>query len=183
MRPPGRIRVEPRGRSAAPDLSIRESVMDPTSAPAEVVHDFSFLGLFLQADPIVKGVMLLLVVASVACWTVVFEKLVRLAAAKRQAQAFETLVRSGGALEADRKGISADVVNAALEAWRDQDPTETRAERRDRIERAMRAALGFEVKRLQVGLPLLATAGSTAPFVGLFGTVWGIMNSFSSIAK
>jgi TolQ protein len=157
--------------------------MDPTSAPAEVVHDFSFLGLFLQADPIVKGVMLLLVVASVACWTVVFEKLVRLAAAKRQAKAFETLVRSGGALEADRKGISAHVVNAALDAWRDQDPTETRAERRDRIERAMRAALGLEVKRLQGGLPLLATAGSTAPFVGLFGTVWGIMNSFSSIAK
>ncbi|AWN42058.1 MotA/TolQ/ExbB proton channel family protein [Methylobacterium durans] len=157
--------------------------MDPTPVAAEAVHDFSFVGLFLQADPIVKGVMILLVVASIACWTVVFEKLVRLAAAKRQAKAFETLVRSGGALEGGRKGISSHIVNAALEAWRDQDPTETRAERRDRIERAMRAALGLEVKRLQGGLPLLATAGSTAPFVGLFGTVWGIMNSFSSIAK
>ncbi|MDR7036950.1 TolQ protein [Methylobacterium sp. BE186] len=157
--------------------------MDPTPAAAEAVHDFSFVGLFLQADPIVKGVMILLVVASIACWTVVFEKIVRLAAAKRQAKAFEALVRSGGALEAGRKGISSHIVNAALEAWRDQDPTETRAERRDRIERAMRAALGLEVKRLQTGLPLLATAGSTAPFVGLFGTVWGIMNSFSSIAK
>ncbi|GEP06989.1 MotA/TolQ/ExbB proton channel family protein [Methylobacterium oxalidis] len=157
--------------------------MDPTPAAAEAVHDFSFVGLFLQADPIVKGVMILLVVASIACWTVVFEKLVRLAAAKRQAKAFETLVRSGGALEAERKGIASHIVNAALDAWRDQDPTETRAERRDRIERAMRAALGLEIKRLQGGLPLLATAGSTAPFVGLFGTVWGIMNSFSSIAK
>src|SRR3954453_20472055 len=116
MRPPGRIRVEPRGRSAAPDLSIRESVMDPTSAPAEVVHDFSVLGLFLQADPIVKGVMILLVVGSVACWTVVFEKIVRLAAAKRQAKAFETLVRSGGSLETDRKGIASHVGNAALDA-------------------------------------------------------------------
>ncbi|WP_204325370.1 MotA/TolQ/ExbB proton channel family protein, partial [Stenotrophomonas maltophilia] len=65
----------------------------------------------------------------------------------------------------------------------DQDPTETRAERRERIERAMRGALGLEVKRLKGGLNLLATSGSTAPFVGLFGTVWGIMNSFSSIAK
>src|SRR5690349_6382014 len=114
--------------------------MDPTPVAAEAVHDFSFVGLFLQADPIVKGVMILLVVASIACWTVVFEKLVRLAAAKRQAKAFETLVRSGGALEGGRKGISSHIVNAALEAWRDQDPTETRAERRDRIERAMRAA-------------------------------------------
>ncbi|MGU3537852.1 MotA/TolQ/ExbB proton channel family protein [Methylobacterium sp. A54F] len=158
--------------------------MDPTSAgPIDATHDFSFLGLFLQADPIVKGVMILLVVASIACWTVVFEKLVRLAAAKRHAKAFETLVRSGGKLETDRKGISGHIVNAAIDAWRDQDPTETRAERRERIERAMRAALGLEVKRLQGGLPLLATAGSTAPFVGLFGTVWGIMNSFSSIAK
>ena len=73
--------------------------MDPISAPAGAVHDLSFLGLFLQADPIVKGVMILLVVASIACWTVVFEKVVRLAKAKRQAKAFEALVRSGGSLD------------------------------------------------------------------------------------
>ena len=70
--------------------------MDPTQAPIEAAHDFSFLGLFLQADPIVKGVMVLLVLASIACWTVVFEKMVRLAAARRQARAFESLARSGG---------------------------------------------------------------------------------------
>ena len=157
--------------------------MDPISAPAGAVHDLSFLGLFLQADPIVKGVMILLVVASIACWTVVFEKVVRLAKAKRQAKAFEALVRSGGSLDGKGTGISAHVVAAGLDAWRDQDPTETRAERRERIERAMRGALGLEVKRLKGGLNLLATSGSTAPFVGLFGTVCGIMNSFSSIAK
>ncbi|CAA2100068.1 Biopolymer transport protein ExbB [Methylobacterium bullatum] len=157
--------------------------MDPTSAPAAAAHDFSFIGLFLQADPIVKSVMILLVVASIACWTVVFEKLVRFAAAKRQAKAFDALVRSGGSLEATGSGIDAGIVQAGLEAWRDQDATETRAERRERIERAMRAALTLRVKRLQSGLPLLATSGSTAPFIGLFGTVWGIMNSFSSIAQ
>ena len=157
--------------------------MDPTTAPAGVSHDMSFLGLFLQADPIVKSVMILLVVASIACWTVVFEKLVRIAAAKRQAKAFDALVRSGGALESSGKGMDAQITAAAVEAWRDQDSTETRAERRDRIERAMRAALTARVKSLQTGLPLLATSGSTAPFIGLFGTVWGIMNSFSSIAK
>ena len=158
--------------------------MDPSAPPpVEVAHDFSFLGLFLQADPIVKGVMILLVVASIACWTVVFEKLVRLAKAKRDAQRFDALVRSGGNLDGVRDGIGARITQAGLEAWRDQDPTETRAERRDRIERAMRAALTLDVKRLKGGLSLLATSGSTAPFVGLFGTVWGIMNSFSSIAK
>ncbi|WP_441005384.1 MotA/TolQ/ExbB proton channel family protein [Methylobacterium carpenticola] len=92
------------------------------------------------------------------------------------------MVATGGGLEAGR-GIAARIVAAAQEAWRDQDPTETRAERRERIERAMRAALTLDLKRLQLGLPLLATSGSAAPFVGLFGTVWGIMNSFSSIAK
>ncbi len=157
--------------------------MDPTAAPMDGAHDFSFLGLFLQADPIVKGVMVLLVIASIACWTVVFEKLVRLAAARRQARAFEALVRSGSSLEGEHKGIAGHVVKAALDAWRDQDASESRAERRERIERAMRGALGVEVKRLRIGLSLLATAGSTAPFVGLFGTVWGIMNSFSSIAR
>ena len=157
--------------------------MDPASAPIEVVHDFSFLGLFLQADPIVKGVMILLVVASIACWTVVFEKLVRLSGAKRQARSFATLAGSGGTLDGKGTGLAAHITQAGLEAWRDQDPTETRAERRDRIERAMRAALAVDVKRLRGGLTLLATAGSTAPFIGLFGTVWGIMNSFSAIAK
>ena len=156
--------------------------MDPTTAPA-AAPDFSFLGLFLQADPIVKGVMILLIVASIACWTVVFEKIVRLANARRQAKAFETVVGAGGQLNSEGKGIAGHLLHAGLEAWRDQDPNESRAERRERIERAMRGALGLEVKRLQTGLSLLATAGSTAPFIGLFGTVWGIMNSFSSIAK
>ena len=158
--------------------------MDPTAAPLEAATpDCSFLGLFLQADPIVKGVMVVLIIASIACWTVVFEKIVRLAKARCQAKAFNTQVQTGGSLDANEKGISGHIVQAGLEAWRDQDPTESRAERRDRIERAMRAALSLEVKRLQTGLPLLATSGSTAPFIGLFGTVWGIMNSFSSIAK
>lgn len=157
--------------------------MDPTQAAPIEAHDFSFLGLFLQADPIVKGVMILLIVASIACWTVVFEKIVRLSAARRQAKAFDTMVRSGGALDQTLKGVAGQVVSAAIEAWRDQDSTETRAERRERIERAMRVALGIEMKRLRTGLSLLATSGSTAPFVGLFGTVWGIMNSFSSIAR
>jgi biopolymer transport protein TolQ len=185
--PPGGQRLSPHYATDAARDRVRserqEPAMDPTQAPIEAAHDFSFLGLFLQADPIVKGVMILLVIASIACWTVVFEKVIRLSAARRQAKAFATLVRSGGSLDGDHRGIAGHVVKAAIDAWRDQDSSETRAERRERIERAMKGALTLEMKRLRTGLSLLATSGSTAPFVGLFGTVWGIMNSFSSIAR
>jgi len=146
-------------------------------------HDMSFLGLFLQADAVVKGVMILLVLASIACWTIIIDKLVRLAAVRRQARAFEAAARAGERLQPQMPGPAGHIVAAGYEAWRDQDPSESRAERRERIERAMRAALAVDLRRLQPGLPFLATIGSAAPFIGLFGTVWGIMNSFSAIAK
>lgn len=146
-------------------------------------HDMSFLGLFLQADPIVKGVMILLVLASLGCWTIIVDKLLRLASVRRQARAFEAAARSGERLHPQLPGPPGRIVAAGHEAWRDQDPSESRAERRERIERAMRAALAVDMRRLQPGLPFLATIGSAAPFIGLFGTVWGIMNSFSAIAK
>jgi TolQ protein len=146
-------------------------------------HDMSFLGLFLQADPIVKGVMILLVLASLGCWTIIIDKLVRLSSLRRRARAFEAAARTGERLHPEIPGLAGRIVAAGHEAWRDQDPSETRAERRERIERAMRAALAIDMRRLQPGLPFLATIGSAAPFIGLFGTVWGIMNSFSAIAK
>lgn len=146
-------------------------------------HDLSFLGLFLQADLIVKAVMILLVLASLACWTIIVDKLLRLASVRRQARAFEAAARSGQPLNQQGSGTAARIVAAGQEAWRDQDPSETRAERRERIERAMRAALASDMRRLQPGLAFLATTGSAAPFIGLFGTVWGIMNSFAAIAE
>jgi TolQ protein len=150
---------------------------------AAPTHDLSFLGLFLQADPIVKGVMILLVLASLGCWTIILDKLLRFMAVRRQARAFETAARAGEKLDPQMPGTSGRIVAAGYEAWRDQDPSETRAERRERIERAMRAALSGDLRQLQIGLPFLATTGSAAPFIGLFGTVWGIMNSFSAIAS
>ena len=145
-------------------------------------HDMSFFGLFLQADPIVKSVMILLVLASLGCWTIVFEKLLRFRTIRRQARAFEAAAHSGDRLHPQMAGATGRIVAAGHEAWRDQDVSESRAERRDRIERAMRAALSVDIRQLQIGLPFLATIGSAAPFIGLFGTVWGIMNSFSAIA-
>jgi TolQ protein len=154
--------------------------MEPVTQAA---HDLSFLGLFLQADPIVKGVMLLLIVMSVGCWTVVTDKWVRIDRARRQARAFAGVVSNGASLTGLKGTIPQGIARAAVAAWRDQDASESRAERRERIERAMRGALKVELKRLERGLPFLATTGSAAPFIGLFGTVWGIMNSFSAIAK
>ena len=101
-------------------------------------HDMSFLGLFLQADPIVKGVMILLVLASLGCWTIIFEKLLRIRNIRRQARAFEAAARSGEKLHPQMGGATGRIVAAGHEAWRDQDASESRAERRERIERAMR---------------------------------------------
>ena len=171
--PPASPGIEAAGPSLVSSLDA--------AVQATASHEFSFVGLFLQADPVVKGVMILLVLASICCWTVIFDKVLRLRAARRQARAFEQAVRADEL--GDRRGLTGRVIEAGLEAWRDQDGSETRAERRERIERAMRMQLGTEVRRLQPGLSLLATTGSTAPFIGLFGTVWGIMNSFSAIAR
>jgi biopolymer transport protein TolQ len=146
-------------------------------------HDLSFMGLFLMADPIVKGVMIMLVLASVACWAIIFEKLIRISGLKRQVRRFEAASRAGVRLSEVEGVAPKAIVAAGIEHWQDHDPTESRAERRDRIERAMKGALLSRLRKLEVGLPFLATIGSAAPFIGLFGTVWGIMNSFSAIAQ
>jgi biopolymer transport protein ExbB/TolQ len=148
-----------------------------------IAHGVSAVGLVLQADPVVKAVMGLLALASLACWTVILDKATRIARLKRELRRLEAALRSGAPLHEPQPGIAGAVLAAGIEAWHDADETETRAERRERIERAMRARMAAALRRLEAGLPVLATTGSTAPFVGLFGTVWGIMNSFSSIAQ
>jgi biopolymer transport protein TolQ len=140
------------------------------------------VGLFLQAGPVVKGVMIALLAASVASWAVILDKGVRLMRTRRRAARFVGAVRTDPSGVAPADGIGATIVAAGSRAWRDQDVSETRSDRRTRIERAMRTAMSEELKKLEGGLVFLATVGSTAPFIGLFGTVWGIINSFSAIA-
>src|SRR5690606_35791858 len=113
----------------------------------------------------------------------ILEKFVRLTAVRRQVRRFETMSRTPERITDATGDLPQSVVRAGLAAWQDYDRSESRLERRERIERAMRGALTSHLRRFEHGLPFLATIGSAAPFIGLFGTVWGIMNSFSAIAE
>ncbi len=169
--------------------------VDAVPLAGSVPHDLSIIGLFLQADLIVKIVMFLLLLASFWSWAVIFDKLMKVRRLRRDAAHFEESFWSGGSLDDlyDRIGqrpvdpMSA-VFAAAMREWRRSAAkglvatTSLRGNLQERIERVMHITVNREMERLERFMPFLATVGSTAPFVGLFGTVWGIMNSFQSIA-
>jgi biopolymer transport protein TolQ len=155
--------------------------------------NLSVLPLFLQADIVVKLVMLALLAASVWVWAIVFEKVVALRRANREASRFEDRFWSGGSLDdlyeqegAKARHPMAAVFGAAMAEWRRSlringvDIAHTAV--RERLDRAMNVTITREMQRLGRYMIFLASVGSVAPFVGLFGTVWGIMHSFSAIA-
>lgn len=153
--------------------------------------DFSLIALFLRASLTVKIVMALLVLASVWSWALIVQKLMVQTAARRDASDFDRRFWSGDPLDDvfDRmngrpSGAAARIFAAGMAEWR-------RSQTDDgglipgvlsRVERAMNVAIGRESDRLTRGLPFLASVGSTAPFIGLFGTVWGIKTAFEGIA-
>ncbi len=153
---------------------------------------FGLWSLVSQADPVVKVVLAILVLASIWSWTVIFDKTFRLGRLRRKARAFERAFWSGAALDDlyRRLGREADhpmamLFAAAMEEWRDSPRPPAGSGSRallERIGKVMTLTLDRELEALERYLSSLATIGSTAPFVGLFGTVWGIMNSFQSIA-
>jgi len=144
---------------------------------------FSLYAMFLAADPVVKAVMAGLALASVASWAIILEKIVRLARLRRDLALLER-VAQGAADGASARGLVQSLLRSAeSEAEDGGSRGEDRSEVRVRLERAMRATLKCELQRQEQGLPFLATVGSAAPFVGLFGTVWGIMNSFTAIGQ
>lgn len=159
-------------------------------------NDFSMISLFLRADWIVKAVIVLLVLASIWCWAIIFEKFMAMRRLNRRANDFEGAFWSGGSLDElyERIGIQptdpmSAVFVAAMREWR-RNPQGPAGEASvsivtlaERIDRVMQITLTREMERVERNLTFLATTGSTAPFIGLFGTVWGIMNSFQSIAQ
>ena len=154
--------------------------------------DFSLWGLFARATFTVKLVMLLLIAASFWSWAVIIQKHITYRLARREADGFDRKFWSGEPLDglfdeigAQPDGSSEKIFAAGMIEWQ-------RSHRNDggliagaqsRIDRSMDVAINKEAEVLHKGLPVLATIGSTAPFVGLFGTVWGIMNAFVEIAE
>jgi biopolymer transport protein TolQ len=156
--------------------------------------DLSLWGLFLEADIVVKLVMVGLLAASVWVWAVVFEKWSSLRRVNQEADGFEDRFWSGGSLDdlfeneaATPKHPMAAVFSAAMGEWRRSVRVAgadiSRTSVRERVDRAVTVTVQREMDRLERWMVFLASVGATAPFIGLFGTVWGIMHSFAAIAS
>jgi len=174
---------------------MENQAVDALALAGSANYDMSIWGLFLEADIVIKMVMELLLAASFWTWAVIFEKVIRMRRLKGYAERFEEAFWSGGSLDdlydqIDREPqdpMSSIFVSAMREWHRSSDrggtgSDLTRASLQQRIERVMQITLGREMERLERHMIFLASVGSSAPFIGLFGTVWGIMNSFTSIA-
>jgi biopolymer transport protein TolQ len=174
---------------------MQPNAIDPTPLTGSITHDLSIVGLFLQSDAIVKLVMLILLLASFWSWAIIFDKVMRIRRLRQAASSFEETFWSGGSLDDlyERAGQRPPdpmtaVFSSAMREWRRSAAKNLlgtpgmRASLQQRIERVMSVTVGREMERVERFMAFLATVGATAPFVGLFGTVWGIMDSFQSIA-
>ena len=169
-----------------------EVVVDPAPV-TQVAHgiDMSPFALFMQADWVVKSVMVGLVLASILCWAIIFSKLVAYAQARMEMRRFEKAFAQGEPLgtlherlkQRPARGLSALFV-AAMDEWNGSHAANAAnpAGLQARLRLVLDGAIAEESDKLEQSLPFLATVGSAAPFIGLFGTVWGIMNSFTAIA-
>lgn len=153
----------------------------------------SLLSLFLNASVLVKIVMLMLLAASILSWTVIFQRYQLFKNTQKSVDEFENIFWSGTDLaklyqriSMQRSGITGDesiFVEGFKEFVRLRKQAVQPAAIMEGAQRAMRVALSREVERLEMHLPFLATVGSVSPYVGLFGTVWGIMNSFRALGS
>jgi len=156
--------------------------------------EISIMSMFLHADLVVRGVMALLFLASLASWVVIFEKTVLLRRVGRDIRLFREAAGSPD-LRLFREtadgldlnfyacpGFTRDLAKTGLAECRDRPGGESRADFRARVESVMRVALAGHLERLERRVLFLATVGASSPFIGLFGTVWGIMHSFIGIA-
>ena len=157
------------------------------------VPDFSLWGMIASADIVVQAVVVMLIAASFWGWAIIFEKIIRMRRVNEEADRFEETFWSGNSLEDLYDGLRqrvehpmALVFTAAMREWQKsmagRGTISDKISVQDRIGKVMRVTIHREMERLESQVSFLATIGSTAPFVGLFGTVWGIMNSFQAIA-
>lgn len=165
--------------------------------PVELIFngstDFSFFGLFQQAGLVVKSVMVLLLLASLWSWAIAVDKLITFRMLKSRADKFEETFWSGRTLEDLSKGLANDVRDpmarvfaAAMREWDESKGSAIRGDgammsAQHRINGVMNLVVNRELIKAERGMTVLATIGSSSVFVGLFGTVWGIMNSFRAV--
>ena len=175
---------------------MEQTLVDGIEIAVSKELDLSIVELFFSADPIVKVVIIGLLLTSIWSWAIIIDKSLRLRRMRARVRSFEDGFWSGGSLEDlyDRIGnVPADpmsaVFAAAMQEWRRSTAhglankgNEVRASIRTRVGQIMNLVIGREMEYLERQMSFLASVGSTAPFVGLFGTVWGIMDAFQSIA-
>jgi biopolymer transport protein TolQ len=162
-----------------------------SALPVAASADVSLIALFWQAHWIVKAVMLGLLSCSVWVWAIAIDKIFLYARTRRSMDRFEQAFWSGESIEELYRTLSAKPTHsmaacfvAAMREWKRSFESHARsvAGLQMRIEKVMNVSIAREIERLERRLLVLATVGSAGPFVGLFGTVWGIMSSFQSIA-
>jgi biopolymer transport protein TolQ len=162
-----------------------------SALPVAASADVSLIALFWQAHWIVKAVMLGLLACSVWVWAIAIDKIFLFARTRRSMDRFEQAFWSGESIEDLYRTLSAKPTHsmaacfvAAMREWKRSFESQARsvAGLQMRIDKVMNVSIAREVERLERRLLVLATVGSAGPFVGLFGTVWGIMSSFQSIA-
>lgn len=175
---------------------MASNIISESLGTAMVAHDMSAWGLFMSADIIVKGVILLLLISSVWSWSIILHKRGSLSLLNRRANRFEDSFWSGEPLDkiyARVKKSKEDPMlrtfSAGMDEWKAgivggvPSNQNMQASLKQRVERSMSVAIGREMNHLESGMTFLASVASSAPFIGLFGTVWGIMNSFTAIAE
>ena len=184
----------------APIENVNSNGFTPASgidgAPAEQVgiHNMSWWDMFMNADIVVQLVIITLIVSSIICWAIIFEKWSRFKLLRFQARKFERVFWSGESLERLHKQIRdrahhpmSQVFVAAMDELNKSNlkkagDAQLRVGIKERVAKAMHITKNRCIESLENRLGFLATIGSTAPFIGLFGTVWGIMHSFTAIA-
>jgi biopolymer transport protein TolQ len=153
---------------------------------------FTIMSMFLRAGIVVKTVMVMLILASIWCWAIIFEKLLTVRRLNKRSDEFEQAFWSGKSLDdlfdrvaSNPRDPMAAVFSAAMREWRrvsGSGSSSIKVGLGERIDRVMQITVNREMDRAEKYMTFLATTGATAPFIGLFGTVWGIMHSFQSIA-
>jgi biopolymer transport protein TolQ len=152
-------------------------------------HDMSMWGLFMQADFVVKFVMIMLIVSSIVSWAIIFQKLSLLSLTKKKLASFLNLFWEGRGnkpmedfYNETKKNAYDPLSRVFVAGMYECFDQKGKPNKKKRAERALNNAATREINHLEKNISFLATVGSSAPFIGLFGTVWGIMNSFQSIA-